>query len=164
MARRIVVSDLDDVADVCSKLRIVTLVLDVEPMIARWGTSLQVLSGSIAATSERLFDAVGTLRSLVFVTNSARRLPESAPPRVLLRGRAHKPWQTSWARDLNRPVAVVGDMVLTDGLLAVRLGAAFLHYPLQPGTPRWPRWQALLGVPLVRLLFTDLGGPDDDHQ
>ncbi|HVT67846.1 MAG TPA: hypothetical protein VHF26_08870, partial [Trebonia sp.] len=59
---------------------------------------------------------------------------------------AGKPLRTAPYRGLPRPAAVVGDQLLTDGLLARRLGCVFLHWdPPLDRVPAGPRVLRLLG-------------------
>lgn len=51
-------------------------------------------------------------------------------------------------------VAVVGDQVLTDGLLAVRLGVDFIHITTVPAhEPLWPKAMRWAGWPVKALLW-----------
>ena len=59
-------------------------------------------------------------------------------------------------------VLAVGDQVVTDGLLAVRLRAAFIHSIADDRSPRWPRLQALIGKPVARIAFRP--SPDSRHD
>lgn len=77
--------------------------------------------------------------------------------------RANKPWTRRAVLDLpcatpDEPCrrAVVGDQVLTDGLLAVRLDAVFIHV-VSPGAhePPGSRLMRLLGRLLTPLLFRE---------
>ena len=57
-----------------------------------------------------------------------------------------------------RPGVVIGDQVVTDGILARRLGYTFLHYcPDLADAPAGPRLMNDLGRPLPLLLFTRPG-------
>jgi predicted HAD superfamily phosphohydrolase YqeG len=67
---------------------------------------------------------------------------------------AYKPFRVDLYRDLPKPGVLIGDQVLTDGLLALRLGYVFVQYtPGQNGVPRRP-WLLAQGGRLARpLLF-----------
>jgi hypothetical protein len=133
-------------------------VIDVEPMVTPWDTDHAALATGV----ERVIDLLATaglgLTTLAFATNSLRELPslpERAPLAVSYRAGARKPTRTATYRELPRPGVVIGDQVLTDGLLAWRLGYTFLHFrPDGLRRPVGPRLMHLLGVPLGRLLFT----------
>jgi len=73
---------------------------------------------------------------------------------------AGKPLRTAPYRGLPRPAAVVGDQLLTDGLLARRLGCAFLHWdPPLDGVPAGPRVLRLLGRLARPVLFGRVTAP-----
>ena len=58
-------------------------------------------------------------------------------------------------------VWVVGDQVLTDGLLAWRLGADFLFSPLREvDEPLWPAIQRRVGALVRGVLFEEAAGED----
>src|SRR5262245_45167621 len=93
---------------------------------------------------------------LCFATNSARRpsrIPAGAAAQVVYLASAGKPLQTAQYQRLPAPGVVLGDQVLTDGVLARRLGFTFLHYCPEPASmPIGPRlWQycGRLALPLV---------------
>ena len=106
------------------------------------------------------------LHSVVAVSNAATPWPdrernERIPVTVV--ARARKPWTSR--RSLDRPCeyaseacrrVVIGDQVLTDGLLAFRLGVPFLRVTARfPGEPTWPRLMRLGGRLLENVLFTN---------
>lgn len=130
-------------------------IIDIEPLIAVWNSGTADLDSGIAA----FLDAVGSgrLRDIVFATNSARRPSGLVPvPGLRIRYVSHaaKPLRTRRYRRLERPCAVVGDQIATDGVLAWRLGLAFVHYiPEDRVAPVGPRLMQALGAPLRRALF-----------
>lgn len=137
------------------ELSLQTLIFDVEPLVAWWGSGQQALDEGIAGLLAQL-DQVPEVRVVMFATNSARR-PSAAPRapgvRVSYLASAGKPLRTAPYRGLPRPGAVIGDQVPTDGLLARRLGFTFLHWdPRLPGVPPGPRLMHRLGR-LARPLF-----------
>jgi predicted HAD superfamily phosphohydrolase YqeG len=145
-------SDLDDIARYASHVSARTLVFDIEPLVARWDSSQEMLDEGIA----RVLDHVATVPGLLvvcFATNSSRRpsaLPSGQGVQVEYLASAGKPLQTAPYRPFPRPGIVIGDQVLTDGLLARRLGYAFLHYcPERAGMPGGPKLLSRLGE-LVR--------------
>ncbi len=74
--------------------------------------------------------------------------------RVLYVAAARKPASIRPYRDLPRPGVVVGDQVATDGVLARRLGYAFIDYrPTFERIPLGPKLMHLLGRQLLSLLF-----------
>jgi predicted HAD superfamily phosphohydrolase YqeG len=102
------------------------------------------------------------VRVVVFATNSARRpsaIPSLPGVQVTYLASAGKPVRTAPYRALPRPGAVIGDQVATDGLLARRLGYAFLRWnPRLAGVPLRPRLMGLLGQ-LAQPLFRTRKGP-----
>jgi len=149
-------SELRAVLARARELRVRTMIFDVEPMIAWWDSSRESLDQGIAAIVSGL-EEVPEVRVVVFATNSARRpsgIPSVPGVRVLYLASAGKPLRTAAYRDLPRPGAVVGDQVATDGMLAHRLGYAFLHWsPQLTGVPLGPRLLGLLGR-LAQPLFS----------
>jgi predicted HAD superfamily phosphohydrolase YqeG len=136
-----------------------TLIIDVEPLVAYWDSTQDVLDRGIAHMLH-LVAAIPNVAVACFATNSARRpsaQPRSAEVQVVYLASAHKPVQIAPYLSFPRPGVVVGDQVLTDGLLARRLGYAFLHYraPLT-GAPIGPQLLGRLG----RLARRPIFGPD----
>ena len=84
-----------------------------------------------------------------FATNSMRRpqaVPACAGARVVYLASADKPMRLAPYQGFPRPGAVVGDQIATDGLLARRLGYAFVDYSPPLGEiPAGPRLLGLLG-------------------
>jgi predicted HAD superfamily phosphohydrolase YqeG len=143
-----------------------TAVLDIEPFVSAWNGSREALDEGLAQALRQLAGVPG-LDVVCFATNSARR-PSSMPDIPGIRTEyvagARKPLQTAPYRDLPRPGVVIGDQVLTDGLLARRLGFTFLHYrPRIAGMPPGPMLLYGLGELLRPLVFgrRQLGGPPD---
>jgi predicted HAD superfamily phosphohydrolase YqeG len=127
-----------------------TLVIDIEPLVAYWHGPRDALDRGIAHVLD-LVAAVPSVAVICFATNSARR--PSVQPRntssgvdVVYLASAHKPLQITPYLSFPRPGVVIGDQVLTDGLLARRLRYAFLHY-------RVP----LVGAPIRPQLLNGLG-------
>jgi len=133
-----------------------TVVLDVEPLVAYWDSSQRSLDQGIA----QVLSEIATIPSVVavcFATNSARR-PSADPAypgmQVTYLASAYKPFRVDLFRDLPKPGVLIGDQVLTDGLLALRLGYAFAQYtPERERVPPRP-WLLAQGGRLARpLLF-----------
>jgi predicted HAD superfamily phosphohydrolase YqeG len=66
---------------------------------------------------------------------------------------ASKPMRTAPYARLPVPGVVVGDQVLTDGILASRLNFSFLHYRPPLRTPIRPRLLEVCGEPVRRVMF-----------
>jgi predicted HAD superfamily phosphohydrolase YqeG len=138
-------------------LRAKTVIVDVEPLAAFWDTDGETLRKGVANVLERIAGVSG-VTVVGFATNSRRRLALSSTSnngvRVLYVAAARKPASIRPYRDLPRPGVVVGDQVATDGVLARRLGYAFIHYgPSLDRIPVGPRLMSQLGRPLLPLLF-----------
>jgi predicted HAD superfamily phosphohydrolase YqeG len=159
------VHDPAEVTARIGRLAAQTVIFDIEPLIAVWDTSQETLDRGLRLVTEQL-TAVSSVRVVCFATNSDRlpsALPELTGVRVEYRAQAFKPVRTASYRGLPYPGVVVGDQILTDGLLARRLGYTFLHYRPRPGgTPFGPRLLSGFGELLRPLLFSrvaDRGRP-----
>jgi hypothetical protein len=138
------------------------MIFDVEPLVAPWHGSQEALDQGIA----RILGDVRTVpsvRVVIFATNSGRR-PSAVPAgdgiQVRYLASSGKPLRTAPYHDLPRPVAVAGDQLPTDGILAYRLGFTFLHHaPKLTGVPPGPglmhRWGELVRPVLFRRSATD---------
>ena len=73
---------------------------------------------------------------------------------TVIRG-ARTPWRAIYLTGYPTPILVTGDQVLTDGLLAWRLGAPYAHWRFAIAAPPWPRIQAAVGRVLDGLFFED---------
>jgi hypothetical protein len=99
---------------------------------------------------------LGGVSVLCFATNSVRRpsaVPAGAGAQVVYLASAGKPLQIAPYQTMPTPGVVIGDQVLTDGVLARRLGFAFLHYCPDPASmpigPRLLRYCGQLVLPVV---------------
>ena len=122
--RRIVkrnASNLGDVANLLSDTAgPVVLVFDVDNTLVRQGAPPGEFIAVVNAAIDR-FEAHPSVSRVIALTNGAQR----GVPRLVSRG--NKPWTTRRRLGLTGDVVVVGDQILTDGVLAWRLGAAFVH-------------------------------------
>lgn len=149
--------DLKEVLEHLTVLAPKTVVFDVEPLVAFWDTDqASLVRGVETVLAHITTDTVG-VEMVVFATNSSRRLPADvagAHPRMRYLADAAKPLRTAQFGDCPRPGAVVGDQIATDGVLARRLGYAFVHYrPALDGVPLGPRLMNQVGRPLRSMLF-----------
>src|SRR5277367_6950993 len=97
-----------------------TVVLDIEPLVAAWDGTQDALDKGIARVLDNL-GAVPGVRAVCFATNSARRpsaLPDIPGIDVSYFVSARKPARTAPYARLPQPGVVVGDQIMTDGLLA----------------------------------------------
>jgi predicted HAD superfamily phosphohydrolase YqeG len=154
------VAGLADALRRAGELSAKTVVFDVEPLVAYWDSGQEALDQGVGLVLGQAAVVAG-VRVVCFATNSVRR-PSVAPVhpgvRVVYLASAGKPLRTAQYQGFPRPGVVIGDQVATDGVLARRLGYAFLQY--HPGQGRVPAGPRLLGWSgqLVRpLLFTRPG-------
>jgi predicted HAD superfamily phosphohydrolase YqeG len=132
-----------------------TVVFDIEPLVATWDGAQDALDDGIA----RVLGDIGTIpgvRAICFATNSARQpsaLPDIPGIDVSYIGSARKPARTAPYARLPRPGVVVGDQIMTDGLLARRLGYSFLHYRHPQSGPIGPRLLDGIGQLARPLMF-----------
>lgn len=158
---------LDELLDCAAQLGVKTLIVDVEPLVAPWNSGQEPLDRGMARFLGQV-RRIPSVRVVVFSTNSARRpaaVPSGDGMEVRYLASAGKPLRTGPYRDLPGPGAVVGDQLPTDGLLAHRLGYAFLHYaPDLPSVPVGP-WLMHRWGQLVRpVLFRRPACPPDDRS
>lgn len=148
------VADLAGATAWVGELGASTVVLDVEPLVAVWDTDDAALRVGVE-DAVALLAGVPGVEIVGFATNSLRRLTGVVPGGGLFVRAARKPLPTRPYRDLPRPAVLVGDQLLTDGLLAWRLGFAFAHVHSSALPRPWgPAALWLLGRPLRHLLFT----------
>jgi len=150
-------TDASELPSLVAELSAQTAVLDIEPLVAPWYGSGDELDRGIDRVAEQLAHVPG-LRAVCFATNSARRpshLPAVPGIRVSYVLSARKPLHLGPYAKLPRPGVVIGDQVMTDGLLARRLGYAFLHYRHSQGAPAGPRVLDGCGELLRPLVFRD---------
>lgn len=133
-----------------------TIIFDVEPLVTRWDSSQEALDRGVRQLLGQA-GAVPGVHAVCFATNSARcpsAVPVDSGMRVVYLASARKPLRTAPYRDLPRPGVVIGDQVATDGVLARRLGYAFLHYcPPLADVPIGPRFLRYCGWLMLPFLF-----------
>lgn len=123
-------ADEGDMMRQLGKLSPKTIIIDIEPLVAYWDGSQQALDRGIAVILDRVQTIPGVM-VVCFSTNSARRpseAPNSTRVRVVYLASADKPARIAPYQHFPLPGVVVGDQVLTDGILARRLNYTFLHY------------------------------------
>jgi predicted HAD superfamily phosphohydrolase YqeG len=154
------VAGLDEVLGRVRELPARTVIFDVEPLAAHWDSSQQALDQGVTLVAGRAA-AVPGVQVVCFATNSSRRpsgLPRGERTRVVYVASAGKPLRTSWYTGFPQPGVVIGDQIATDGLLARRLGYAFVQYqPLRAGVPAGPRLMTAAGRLIRPLVFTQPG-------
>jgi predicted HAD superfamily phosphohydrolase YqeG len=131
--RRIVkrnASNLDDVENLLTRTGDqVTLIFDVDNTLVRQGAPTEEFIKVVNTVIDR-FERHPSVGRVIALTNGAQR----GVPRLVSRG--NKPWTTRRRLGLTGTdgLVVVGDQVLTDGLLARRLGATFVHLVIDDST------------------------------
>lgn len=165
---RLVVRDRGAAFATLTELQPATLVVDIQPFVAPWRASPDAMLSAAAALSEYLAETLPDLKAVVFATNARGGLqPPLRDERVQVTfvSTARKPWRISYVADVPRPIVVLGDQIVTDGLLAFRLRGQFLHWREHGRVPWWPRLQALIGEPLVWFVFSSMDyDPSADNQ
>ena len=156
---RLVVRDRDAVFAAVVELQPATLVVDVQPFVAPWGCSPDAMVSAAVALSGYLAEAMPNLKTVVFATNARpvfRQLLRKERPQVTSASAARKPWRIAYVGDVPLPVVVLGDQILTDGLLPFRLHGKFLHWRVRDRIPWWPQLQAIIGEVLVQFIFSPM--------
>jgi len=132
-----------------------TALLDIEPLVAFWDGTQEALDRGIGAALD-LVAGVPSVRVVCFTTNSARQpsaLPRLPDIEVIYLTSARKPLSIAPYERLPAPGVVIGDQVMTDGLLARRLGYYFLHYRPPESGPAGPRLLDGVGMLARPLIF-----------
>jgi len=147
---------LGDVVRRAGELSARTMIFDVEPLVAYWDGGQEALDQGMARVLSEV-SVLPALQVLCFATNSSRRpsvVPGRAGLRVVYLASAGKPMRTAAYRGFPRPGVVTGDQVATDGILARRLGYAFVLFdPQLAGVPAGPRLMGAAGRLVRPLLF-----------
>lgn len=118
-----VANDLDGLDTLLSTTRgPITMIFDADNTLVPQGVSVDVFRVGVTAAIRRFEDHPAVTRVIV-LTNG----PERGVPSMIHRG--NKPWTTRRRLGLRRrdDVWVIGDQILTDGILAWRLGGRFVH-------------------------------------
>ena len=154
MLKRVPIGDvesLDEVAQFLAHLQEpAVVVFDADNTLAPQGITAEEFAPLVDNAIDR-FEALEVVDRVIVLTNG--------PPRGVERmeSRGNKPWTSRGRLGLsswNAPIVVVGDQVLTDGVLAWRLGATFLHLVIdderEDGRQRTMR---RIGAALKRTVF-----------
>ena len=127
MLARIPIRDVQSLDDVMAFVESTdgekVIIFDVDNTLAPQGVPLVEFGQLVNSAIDRV-EANAHIARVIALTNGPQRDVE----RMVSRG--NKPWTTRrrlGLRGSSTPLVVVGDQVLTDGLLAWRLGATFLH-------------------------------------
>ena len=151
------VTSLGEALGTAGELSARTVILDVEPAVAVWGDDQHDLDRGVARVLRQAAAVPGVL-VVCFATNSARRptaMPSCPGVRVVYLASAGKPFRTAPYRGFPAPVILIGDQVATDGVLAWRLGCAFVQFLPDPGrVPPGPRLLSRGGQAIRPALFS----------
>jgi predicted HAD superfamily phosphohydrolase YqeG len=132
------------------------LIVDVEPFVLRWDSSPTEFVSGVRRIHHNIASQCPSIARVIFASNARRlweRLAVQTAPSIDIVSRAHKPWRTSYVPEDSQRITVIGDQLLTDGLLAWRLNGTFIHLQPDPPMPWWPRLQTSLGRGLEGVLF-----------
>ena len=126
------------------------IIFDVDNTLAPQGVPLAEFGLLVNSAIDRV-ETSPSIARVIALSNGAQR----EVTRMVSRG--NKPWTTRRRLEIgdsSAPLVVVGDQVLTDGLLAWRLRATFLHLVIDDETEEWR--QAIMrkiGSIVIALLF-----------
>jgi predicted HAD superfamily phosphohydrolase YqeG len=127
MLGRVPMRDVRSLEDVIAVIESIgstcVIIFDVDNTLVSQGAPLTEFGELLNAAIDRV-EAHPNIDRVIPLTNG----PQRDVSRLVSRG--NKPWTTRrrlGLRENRAPVVVVGDQVLTDGLLAWRLRATFLH-------------------------------------
>lgn len=126
------------------------IIFDVDNTLAPQGIPVPEFAVMVNAAIDRV-EASPNISRVIALTNG----PQREVDRMISRG--NKPWTTRGRLGLRGsrvPLVVVGDQVLTDGLLAWRLRATFLYLVIDDeAEERRQATMRLIGRALIRMLF-----------
>lgn len=129
------------------------IIFDVDNTLVPQGVPLAEFGQLVNSAIDRVEANPGIAR-VIALTNG----PQRQVARMVSRG--NKPWTTRRRLGLRggpAPLVVVGDQVLTDGLLAWRLGATFLHLVIDETEERRQAVMRRIGSIFVVMLFRRTG-------
>jgi len=105
------------------------MIFDADNTLVPQGASPTEFTRRVEQAIDR-FERLESVARVIVISNG----PERGSGRVI--SRVNKPWTTRKRLGISRgsktPIWVVGDQVVSDGLLAWRLGAVFLHCAIDP--------------------------------
>lgn len=100
-----------------------TIIFDADNTLVPQGAALDVFRTGVTAAIKR-FESLPSVDRVIVLTNG----PERGVPGMIYRG--NKPWTTRRRLGLDEATStiwVVGDQILTDGVLAWRFGATYVQ-------------------------------------
>jgi predicted HAD superfamily phosphohydrolase YqeG len=164
--RRIPSSSVKDLDEVAARIAAhpgpLTLIFDADNTLVPQGASSAEFEHRVNAVIDR-FESMASVERVIILSNG----PQRGADRVI--GRGNKPWtngrRLGLARRSATPIWVIGDQVITDGVLAWRLGAEFFLLAIDPADdyPGQARMRRL-GRYVAPLIFRRKGLSDPpDH-
>jgi predicted HAD superfamily phosphohydrolase YqeG len=158
MLARVPIHDVQSLDEVMAFVELTdgekVIIFDVDNTLAPRGVPPAELGRLVNSAIDRV-EANPSIARVIALSNG----PQREVARMVSRG--NKPWTTRrrlGLRGSSAPLVVVGDQVLTDGLLAWRLGATFLHLVIDDETEE--RRQAVMrriGSIFIVMLFRRTG-------
>ena len=162
MVRRIPSISVKNIDEVAARFAVqpgpLIVIFDADNTLVRQGAPPAEFAPRVNEVIDR-FESLAAVVRVIVISNGPPRGAERMISRV------NKPWTTRRRLGIRRrsktPIWVVGDQILSDGLLAWRLGASFLHCAIDPtddypGQSRQRRW----GKYVAPLIFRKNGLSD----
>ena len=157
MFRRVPITVVEDLAQVRTRAEAtpgpLVVIFDADNTVVRQGAPFEEFAEQVNRTID-WFEALPAVTRVIVLSNG----PPRGVDRMINRG--NKPWTTRRRLGLvnsDSNVWVVGDQVLTDGLLAWRLGADFFHQAIaQSGEQPRQAIMRRLGRTVGRLFFEEV--------
>ena len=116
-------------ARLATQPRPLVVIFDADNTVVRQGAPPDEFARRVAEVFDE-FEQLETVDRVIVISNG----PQRGANRMI--SRVNKPWTTRKRLGISRqsktPIWVVGDQVISDGLLAWRLGAEFLHCAIDP--------------------------------
>ena len=165
MLRRIPATSVKNLDEVVARLAAhrepLTLIFDADNTLVRQGACSAEFSHRVNTVIDQ-FESLPSVERVIVLSNG----PQRGVDRMI--GSGNKPWTSRRRLGITRrsrgTTWVIGDQVLTDGILAWRLGAEFLLYAIDP-TDDYPGQARLrrLARYVAPLIFQrgDLSKPPD---
>ena len=147
----VVADDLDGVATLAAAAATpLVVIFDADNTLVAQGVGLGDFQRGVGTAIDR-FEALDSVARVIVLTNG----PDRGVPGMVARG--NKPWTTRKRLGLSSSsvdVWVVGDQVLTDGVLAWRLGAVYVQLVVDEDTEAARQvLMRRIGRAATRLLF-----------
>lgn len=145
----IVVGSIGDALETCERRGFTYFAVDLENTLVGYNSRSALESGRLQIPA--------LPRGALIVSNASWTDRWDSIGQHRLIGRAHKPFtrrKSIEAASAGRLQCVVGDQVLTDGLLAWRLRLPFVHVVQTiRNEPSWPRLMRAVAYPFAKTLF-----------